>query len=63
MQLMSVICSKYLIDLTTTAHVFLKMLSNYCEKNKRSVVVQQVKNRRQRNKKNKKSKGAMFYLG
>ncbi|XP_012343215.2 protein timeless homolog [Apis florea] len=46
---------KYLIDLTTTAHVFLKMLSNYCEKNKRSVVVQQVKNKRQRNKNKKKA--------
>ncbi|KOX75011.1 Protein timeless like protein [Melipona quadrifasciata] len=39
---------QYLIDLTTTAHVFLKMLSNYCGRNKRGMVVQKVKQTRQK---------------
>ncbi|CAL7943920.1 unnamed protein product [Xylocopa violacea] len=50
---------QYLIDLTTTVHIFLKMLSNYCGRNKRNVVVQQVKHKRQKrtNKKKTAQKG------
>ncbi|KOC61872.1 Protein timeless like protein [Habropoda laboriosa] len=46
---------QYLIDLTTTAHIFLKMLSNYCDRNKRNVLVQQVKRKQQRRKNKKKT--------
>ncbi|CAK9795773.1 Protein timeless homolog [Anthophora quadrimaculata] len=44
---------QYLVDLTTTAHIFLKMLSNYCDRNKRGVLVQKVK-RKQHKRTNKK---------
>ncbi|XP_029034529.1 protein timeless homolog isoform X2 [Osmia bicornis bicornis] len=47
---------QYLIDLITTAHIFLKMLGQYCGKSSRSVVVQKVKHKRHKsgNKKNQK---------
>ncbi|XP_048261586.1 protein timeless homolog isoform X2 [Bombus terrestris] len=46
---------QYLIDLTTTAHIFLKMLSNYCGRNKRSVIVQKVKPTRYKRTNKKKA--------
>ncbi|XP_043579591.1 protein timeless homolog [Bombus pyrosoma] len=46
---------QYLIDLTTTAHIFLKMLSNYCGRNKRSVIVQKVKPTRHKRTNKKKA--------
>ncbi|XP_060821669.1 protein timeless homolog isoform X2 [Bombus pascuorum] len=46
---------QYLIDLTTTAHIFLKMLSNYCGRNKRSVIVQKVKPARHKRTNKKKA--------
>ncbi|XP_043529522.1 protein timeless homolog isoform X2 [Frieseomelitta varia] len=46
---------QYLIDLTTTAHVFLKMLSNYCGRNNRGMIVQKVKQTRQKSAGRKKA--------
>ncbi|XP_076297468.1 circadian regulator timeout [Lasioglossum baleicum] len=39
---------QYLVDLVTTAHIFLKMLSNYCGKSSRGIIVQQLKRKRQK---------------
>ncbi|XP_017753046.1 PREDICTED: protein timeless homolog [Eufriesea mexicana] len=39
---------QYLIDLVTTVHVFLKLLSNYCGRNTRNIMVQEVKRKRQK---------------
>ncbi|XP_017893332.1 protein timeless homolog isoform X2 [Ceratina calcarata] len=47
---------QYLIDLVTTVHIFLKMLNNFCGKDKRNILVQEVKRkpakRKNANKKN-----------
>ncbi|XP_015190382.1 PREDICTED: protein timeless homolog isoform X2 [Polistes dominula] len=44
---------KYLIDLVTTAHIFLKMLEQFCAKGQRSLIVQKLKKKRQKSKKHK----------
>ncbi|XP_076654997.1 circadian regulator timeout isoform X2 [Halictus rubicundus] len=46
---------QYLIDLVTTAHIFLKMLSNYCGKSSRGMIVQQLKRKRQKSSGKKKT--------
>ncbi|XP_072751003.1 protein timeless homolog [Anoplolepis gracilipes] len=45
---------QYLVDLVTTAHVFLKMLEHFCQKGQRHLVVQQMKQRRKKAKRRKK---------
>ncbi|XP_012222325.1 protein timeless homolog isoform X1 [Linepithema humile] len=45
----------YLVDLVTTAHIFLKMLEHFCQKGQRHLIVQKVKPKRQKAKKRKKS--------
>ncbi|XP_014609708.1 PREDICTED: protein timeless homolog isoform X1 [Polistes canadensis] len=44
---------KYLIDLVTTAHIFLKMLEQFCAKGQRSLIVQKLKKKRQKSRKHK----------
>ncbi|KAK2582183.1 hypothetical protein KPH14_004539 [Odynerus spinipes] len=44
---------KYLIDLVTTAHIFLKMLEQFCAKGQRSLIVQEKKKKRQKGRKRK----------
>ncbi|KAF7414932.1 hypothetical protein HZH68_003421 [Vespula germanica] len=44
---------KYLIDLVTTTHIFLKMLEQFCAKGQRSLIVQKLKKKRHKSKKQK----------
>ncbi|CAL1677972.1 unnamed protein product [Lasius platythorax] len=45
---------QYLVDLVTTAHIFLKMLEHFCQKGQRQLVVQQTKLKRKKAKRRKK---------
>ncbi|EFN81173.1 Protein timeless-like protein [Harpegnathos saltator] len=45
---------RYLVDLVTTVHIFLKMLEYFCEKGQRHLIVQKVKPKRQKVKRRKK---------
>ncbi|XP_033326523.2 circadian regulator timeout [Megalopta genalis] len=45
---------QYLIDLVTTTHIFLKMLSNYCGKSSRGIRVQETKRKRYKSSGKKK---------
>ncbi|XP_011874597.1 PREDICTED: protein timeless homolog isoform X1 [Vollenhovia emeryi] len=46
---------QYLVDLVTTAHIFLKMLEHFCQRGQRHLVVQKVKAKRRKAKRNKKN--------
>ncbi|XP_015433585.1 PREDICTED: protein timeless homolog [Dufourea novaeangliae] len=46
---------QYLVDLITTVHIFLKILGNYCGKNNRNIVVQNVKHQRHKSAGKKKT--------
>nr|WJN01327.1 timeout protein [Pachycrepoideus vindemmiae] len=47
----------YLVDLVTTTHIFLKMLKNFCEK-ERNVVVQKVKRKKSKKKSKPRNKSS-----
>ncbi|XP_029159250.1 protein timeless homolog [Nylanderia fulva] len=46
---------QYLVDLVTTAHIFMKMLEHFCQKGQRRLVIQEMKVKRMKAKKKQKN--------